>query len=475
MNEVSISDNRNKPLVVLSGPGLSIVVASLGTSMVAVTLPELSEYFQGQDLSPTLVVSVYILATTALIIPVGRAGDLFGKRTVLFCSLCLYILGAFLAFEAPTLPMLIAGRFIQGTGAAGMMAMPLAMVRDLVPSGQVGRWMGAIGTMSAIGTAAGPAVGGAIVAAFGWRAVYLMQIPLALAALALCLLFIQNQKPETRRQGIDFPGAGALVLFLMAVTFLVSHMANGLDGATVLLAAIACGAIVAFFLIEKRTTSPIIPLDLLRSGHLQVSLAMNGIVSLVMMGILVVGPFFLTGGLGLTTAQMGLTMSVGPISSALSGIPAGRLTERIGAGRAVLVGASAMVIATAMMAGLPYVFGLGGFILAFMLLAPGYQVFLAALNTSVMERASEQNRGVTSGVLSLSRNFGFILGAGAVSAIFWSFVRADIGTVEGGQQTALAMAGTFAFCCALTLGVAVLASRLHRDRNNIPQYENGHS
>lgn len=475
MNEFSVSNSKNRPLVVLSGPGLSIVVASLGTSMAAVTLPELSKSFQGQGISPTLVVSVYILATTALIIPVGRAGDLLGKRPVLLFSLCLYILGAFLAFEAPTLPVLVASRFVQSAGAAGMMAMPLAMVRDLVPSAQVGRWMGAIGTMSAIGTASGPAVGGAVVAAYGWRAVYMMQIPLALAALALCLLCIQNQKPETRHQGIDFIGAGALVLFLMAVTFLVSDMANGLDGATVLLCAIACGAFVAFLLIEKRTASPIIPLDLLRSGHLRVSLAMNAIVSLVMMGILVVGPYFLTEGLGLTTAQMGLAMSVGPISSALSGIPAGRLTERIGAGRAVLVGASAMVVATAMMAGLPYVFGLGGFILAFMLLAPGYQVFLAALNTSVMERASEQNRGVTSGVLSLSRNFGFILGAGAVSAVFWFLVRADIGTVDGGQHTAFAMAGTFAICCALTLGVAVLATRLHRDRKSIRQHGNGHS
>lgn len=468
MGAPSISENKSKPLVVLSGPSLSIVLASLGTSTAAVTLPQLSEDFQGLGLSPTLVVSMYILATTALIVPTGRAGDLLGKRTVLFCSLCLYILGAFLAFEAPTLPTLVASRFIQGAGAAGMMAMPLAMVRDLVPSGQVGRWMGAIGTMSAIGTASGPAVGGAVVAAYGWRAVYMMQIPLALAALALCLLCIQNQKPETRRQSIDFPGAGALVLFLMALTFLVSDMSNGLDGAIVLLSAIACGAFVAFLLIEKRTTSPIIPLDLLRSGHLRVSLAMNAIVSLVMMGILVVGPYFLTEGLGLTTAKMGLAMSVGPISSALSGIPAGRLTERIGAGRAVLVGALAMVVATAMMAGLPYVLGPGGFILAFMLLAPGYQVFLAALNTSVMERASEQNRGVTLGVLSLSRNFGFILGAGAVSAVFWSLVQTDTGTVEAGRQTALAMAGTFAICCALILGVAVLASFLHRDRNHIP-------
>lgn len=461
-------ENKNNLLVALSGPGLAIALASLGTSTAAVTLPELSENFQDQGVSPTLVVSMYILATTALIVPVGRTGDLFGKRTVLVSGLCLYILGAFLAFLVPTLPMLAGSRFIQGAGAAGMMAMPLALVRDLVPSGQVGRWMGAIGTMSAIGTASGPAIGGAVAAAFGWRAVYLLQIPPALAALALCLLCIRDLKREPLRQGMNLPGTSALVLFLMALTFLVSDLANGLDPTTALRAALAAGALAAFLMIEKRTAFPIIPLDALRSRHLRISLAMNAIVSLVMMGILVVGPFFLTEGLGLTTAQMGLAMSVGPVSSALSGIPAGRLAERIGAGRAVRLGASVMVVATAMMAGLPFVFGLGGFVFAFMLLAPGYQVFLAALNTSVMERAPEQSRGVISGVLSLSRNFGFILGAGSVSAVFWSLARAGIGAGESGHQTALAMAVTFAICCALTLGMVVLASHLHREENTTP-------
>lgn len=295
-----------------------------------------------------------------------------------------------------------------------------------------------------------------------------MQIPPALAALALCLLCIRDLKREPLRQGVNLPGTSALVLFLMALTFLVSDMANGLDPTTAMLAALAGGALAAFLMIEKRTASPILPLDTLRSKHLRFSLAMNTIVSLVMMGILVVGPFFLTEGLGLTTAQMGLAMSVGPVSSALSGIPAGRLAERIGAGRAVLLGASAMVVATAMMAGLPWVFGLGGFVLALMLLAPGYQIFLAALNTSVMNRAPEQTRGVISGILSLSRKFGFILGAGSVSAVFWSLARAGIGAGDSSQQTALALAGTFAICCALTLGVVVLASHLHREENTTP-------
>lgn len=457
MKKSAKPERRNQTLLALSGPCLSIVLASLGTSTAAVTLPVLSDDFQGQRFDATLVVSIYILATTTLIVPVGRVGDIIGKRRVIISGLCIYILGAFLAFHAFTLPMLVASRFIQGAGAAAMLTMPLALVRDLVSTGQIGRWMGGLGTMSAIGTAAGPAIGGVVVAHFGWRAVYLLQIPIALAALTICLLYLHSQKDASEQKGIDIAGACSLAIFLAAVTFLVSDIANGFDLSSALFTVISIAAIAVFVSIEARTDAPIIPLELLRSAHLRRSLLMHAIVSLVMMGILVVGPFFLTEGLELTTTQMGLIMSVGPISSALSGIPAGRLTEKIGAGRTVFVGAAAMVVATAAMAGLPYLFGLVGFILAFVMLAPSYQIFLAALNTAVMEKASAQDQGVTSGVLNLSRNFGFILGAGAVSIVFWSLVQFETSIEDHAQIIRLAMAGTFAICCILTVGVMLLA------------------
>ncbi|MEM6717461.1 MAG: MFS transporter, partial [Cyanobacteria bacterium P01_C01_bin.147] len=361
-----------------------------------------------------------------------------------------------------TLPVLIVSRFIQGTGAAAMMAMPLALVRDHASTGQLGRWMGVMGTMQAIGTASGPAVGGVAVAALGWRAVYLMQIPMAFAAIVLCLVYLQKSKRSPQQGDVDLLGVGVLVVGLGAVTFLLSDLAHGFDVSIVVLALIAGASLAAFLVIEANTSSPIIPLPLLRSRHFLVSLSTNAIMSLVMMGMLVVGPFFLVGGLALSTAQMGLVMSVGPISSALSGIPAGRFTEQVGAGRAVITGVWAMGIACAAMAILPYFFGLGGFIFAFILLAPSYQVFLAALNTSVMVKAAEQDRGLVAGILNFSRNFGFIVGAGAISAVFWSLSRMEIGIEDGAQPISFAMAGTFAMCSLVLLTWALLMAFARR-------------
>lgn len=459
MNICAEGKDRNLSVAGLFGPCTSIILAALGTSTAAVILPELLSEFRDASLDASLVVSIYILAATALIVPIGRAGDLLGKRKILVFGLSFFTLGAALASYASTLPVLIASRLVQGAGAAAMIALPLAQIRDFVPTGQVGRWMGMMGTMSAIGTASGPALGGAITATFGWRAVFLVQIPIAVIALILCLKYTNENEPTDTRActGIDFVGASALAISLAAFILFVSDLSEGIDPVNAAFLAVAFGALVGFLAIESRTTIPIIPLELLRSTQLRLRLTMNAIVSLVMMGVLVVSPFYLIGGLGLTTAQMGLTMSAGPIASALSGLPAGRVTEWIGSSHAVLLGGMAVTIGTAAMASLPYIFGLGGFIVAFMLLSPSYQVFLAAVNTSVMENAPEQDRCVTSGVLNLSRNIGFILGASVISAIFWALVHVDSGPGDEARKISLAMAGTFAICCVLASGVVLLA------------------
>lgn len=455
---ININEQNNSTKAIL-GPSVSIILAALGISAAAVVLPEVSLEFQDSVFDPSLVVSAYILAVTALIVPAGRAGDVFGKRTVLIYGLILFTIGVLIASFATTLPVLIASRFLQGAGAAAMMAMPLAQVREIAPAGQTGRWMGVMGTMSAIGTASGPALAGGLAGSFDWRAVFLVQIPLAACALTLSAVFLKNSTRDNAQNRIDFAGAVALIIFLAAFVLMISDIKNGIDLSVVLLLVISIFSFSGFWVIESRTKVPLIPLKLLRSVRLRISFILNAAVSLIMMGILIIGPFYLTLGLGLTTAQMGLVMSVGPITSALSGMPAGRLTEKLGPQRTVVFGLSGMIIATAAMAGLPYLFGLSGFILAFMVLTPSYQVFLAALNTSVMERTLEHDQGVTSGLLNLSRNLGFILGASTMGAVFWSIASFDTGLKDDMHNISRAMAGTFACTCVLVSSAMVLLLR----------------
>ena len=155
-----------------------------------------------------------------------------------------------------------------------------------------------------------------------------------------------------------------------------------------------------------------------RDPVLSASLAMSALVSTVMMATLVVGPFYLSRALGLDAALVGIVMSIGPIISALSGVPAGRIVDRLGAPFMVIVGLIAMAAGSIALSVLPATFGIAGYIAAIAVLTPGYQLFQAANNTAVMTDVRPDQRGVMSGMLNLSRNLGLITGASVMGAVF---------------------------------------------------------
>ena len=188
---------------------------------------------------------------------------------------------------------------------------------------------------------------------------------------------------------------------------------------------------------------------------LSAGLATSVLVLTVAMATLVVGPFYLSQALGLDPAAVGLVMSSGPIFSALSGVPAGRIVDRLGAPFMSIVGLIAMAAGSFALAMLPATFGIAGYVAALAMLAPGYQLFQAANNTTVMMDVHADQRGVVSGLLNLSRNLGGITGASVMGAVF----ALASGTVEiaTADPTAVATGMRITFVVAGILIVAALA------------------
>jgi MFS family permease len=181
-----------------------------------------------------------------------------------------------------------------------------------------------------------------------------------------------------------------------------------------------------------------------------------------MMATLVVGPFYLSRALGLDAALVGAVMSIGPVVSALSGVPAGRIVDRLGAARVVIIGLVAMAAGAAGLSALPGMLGLAGYVGAIALLTPGYQLFLAANNTAVMTDVPADQRGVISGMLNLSRNLGLVTGASALGAVFAVASQAVDISAAAPEAVATGMQITFAVAAGLivvALAVAV-ASRV---------------
>lgn len=441
----------------LAALSLAMLLSSLSTSIANIALPTLAGVFAASFQQVQWVVLAYLLAITALIVSVGRLGDIIGRRRLLLAGLAVFTTGSALCGVAPTLWFLVAARMAQGLGAAVMMALAIAFVGGTVPKGRTGSAMGLLGTMSAVGTALGPSLGGLLIGGLGWRAIFFVNVPLGLLAFALARRFLPADPvaPAAGRARFDTLGtlllAGTLAAYALAMTIGRGHF-DLLNAALLAAAILGCGL---FIMAEARVASPLVRLAAFRDAVLSGSLVMNAIVSMVMMATLVVGPFYLSRTLGLGHAAVGLVMSVGPVISALAGIVAGRLVDRTGAPAMVVTGLAAMAAGATILSMLPAASGIAGYIGGIAVLTPGYQLFQAANNTAVMVDVDPARRGVVSGLLSLSRNLGLITGASMMGAVFaLGSGAADVTTATPG---AVAAGLRFTFAIAATAITAALA------------------
>ena len=376
----------------LAGLALCVLLPSLAMSIANVALPSIAGAFDASFGEVQAVVLAYVVANTVFMVFAGKLGDVAGRRRVLAAGAWTFAIAGALSAAAPTLGSLDAARALQGMGAAVMIALAMALVADTVPKERTGRAMGLLGSMSAIGTALGPSLGGFLTAFLGWRAVFVVTVPPALIALHLL--------------GPAAPDAG-------------------LPGSRS----------------ARAVASPA------AEPGLAAALAMSALVASVMMTTLLVGPFYLARTLGLDIAMVGLVMSAGPVVAALSGVPSGRLVDRFGASRTAPYALAGMIAGSAGLALAPIGWGVYGYLLPLAVLTAHYALFQAANNTAVMKDVARDRRGAVSGALNLARNAGFIAGASAMGAVF---ARAGMGVTFAAAAGLTGVALAIAVADAMT-------------------------
>ena len=437
-----------------------MLLSSLGTSIANVGLPTLAQAFNASFQAVQWVVLAYLLAITALIVSVGRLGDLTGRRRLLLAGIFLFTAASVLCGVAPTLWLLIAARAAQGLGAAIMMALTMAFVGETVPKEKTGSAMGLLGTMSAIGTALGPSLGGVLIAGLGWPAIFFINLPLGLLTFVLAHRYLPADSPTRRGPKADSAGFDHLGTLLLALTLAAYALAMtigrgsfGLLNVALLLAAVF--GVGLFALAETKAASPLLRLAMFRNPVLSAGFAMSALVTTVVMATLVVGPFYLSGALALDAARVGLVMSSGPIVAALTGMPAGRIVDRFGAHRMTIAGLIGMAAGCSILPMLPTRFGVPGYIAPLVVITAGYALFQAANNTAVMTNIRPDQRGVISGMLNLSRNLGLITGASVMGTVF--ALGSATTNMMAARPEAVAAGMRIAFAVAAALIVAALA------------------
>lgn len=452
--ETGWNDNATNPAGrvgwALASLSLATLLSSLGTSIASVGLPALMQAFGASFQSVQWVVLAYLLAITTMIVSAGRLADIAGRRPLLLGGIALYTAASALCALAPTLGLLIAARAAQGLGAAVMMALTLAFVAGTVPKARTGSAMGLLGAMSSIGTMLGPSLGGLLITGAGWRAIFLVNVPLGALAFALAWRALPaSGRSEPESKAFDPLGTVLLALTLAAyaLTMTLGRGSFGLLNLG-LLAAAALGAIL-FAITELRVETPLVRLAAFRDPVLTASLAMSLIVATVVMGQLVVAPFYLSRPLGLDPATVGLVLSTAPLVATLAALPAGRLVDRFGAHPMMIAGLSSLVLGAFAMSSIRIAFGIPGYVVPVLALSSGYALFQTANNAAVMSGATADQRGVVSGLVNLSRNLGLITGASLMGAIF-------AGASAGTDATATLLGMQVTFRVAMMLALAAL-------------------
>ncbi|MFN8110751.1 MAG: MFS transporter [Thermoleophilia bacterium] len=435
----------------LAGLALVTLLASLGTSVANVALPTLETAFGASFGQVQWVVLAYLLAVTTMVVGAGRLGDLVGRRRLLTAGVATFTVASAACAAAPALWMLSAARAVQGLGAAAMMALSLAFVAETVPPTRTGRAMGVLGSTSAIGTALGPSVGGVLITAFGWRAIFLVNLPLGLVAMRL----VSRHLPADRRLAGGRPDvAGTLVLAgTLGAYALALTIGKGVVGAGLAAAAVGGGGLLV--VVERRAAVPLVSAETLRDPIQRAGLLTAGLVSTVMMATLVVGPFYLSRALGLAPVLVGAVMSVGPAVVAVAGMPAGRIADAMGARRVTIAGLAAMTAGVLLLVVTPGALGVAGYLGPIVVTTVGYALFQTANNTAVMAGSDPERRGEVSGMLNLARNLGLITGASLMGAVY-AFASGVHGRVHV-EHPATGMRVTFILAAVMLLLATAIA------------------
>jgi MFS family permease len=291
--------------------GLAMFGAALDQTSVAAALPAIARSL-GEVERVSWVIVAYLVATTIAAPVYGRLGDAFGRRRMLLVALAMYALGAALSAVAPSLDLLAAARLVQGFGGGGLISLSVALIAEVVPARERGRYQGWIAAVFAAASAFGPVVGGVLTEAFGWRAVFLLQPPLALVAGWCAVTRLGGASPGTAK-GFAFDWAGLLLfaLFvgpaLLALDYARRLAPGALAGAAglALLAALALGLL---WRQERRARDPLLPLGVLGEASIWRANLLSALVSGAFVGSIAFLPIYFAAVRGLSPSASGVAL-----------------------------------------------------------------------------------------------------------------------------------------------------------------------
>jgi EmrB/QacA subfamily drug resistance transporter len=413
----------------------ALFMIMLDNTVVNVALPSIQQDLGASISGLEWTINGYTLSFAVLLATGGRLGDIFGRRLMFLIGVVIFALSSATAGLAPNETALVLSRVVQGVGAALMMPGTLSIITDAFPAHERGKAMGTWAGVSALALAVGPVLGGFLTEHVSWRAIFYINIPVAIGAVAATLFAVRESRDTSVGRDVDYAGVAVLTVGLTALVLaLVEGNAWGWGSTQVVgLLALAAVALPAFVFVENRVKAPMVQFDLLSDRNFLASVCVALIITFAMMGVFFFLALYMQDILGYSPLEAGIRFL--PSTLMIVGVApvAGRLSDRFGprwliAGGLLIVSASLFSFSR-----IEVDSGYLDLLPGFMLLGIGVAMTMSPMTSAAMNAVPVQKAGIASGVLSMFRMVGGSLGIAVTGAIFQGLVSSRLDTLLGGS------------------------------------------
>jgi EmrB/QacA subfamily drug resistance transporter len=407
---------------------LVVLLASLDQTIVATALPTIVGDLGGLS-HLSWVVTAYLLASTITGPLYGKFGDLYGRKGTLQVAIVIFLIGSALCGIAQNMPELISFRALQGLGAGGLLTTTIAVVGDIIPPRDRGKYQGIFGAVFGVSTIIGPLLGGFFVDNLSWRWIFYVNLPIG----AVCLLVIAavfHTRTERVEHAIDYFGAALLAGTLTCIVLFTS-----LGGTTfkwrspeiAVLIALSVVFLALFIFAEKRASEPILPLELFRNRIFSVCAGIGFIIGLALFGSVTYLPLFLQIVKGRSPTSSGLQLTPMMAGLLVTSIVSGRLISRFGRYKPFpVVGTAVATAGMVLLSRLDLHSNTTYTSLAMVVLGLGLGMVMQVLVLAVQNAVDYRNMGVATAGSLLFRQVGGSIGIAAFGAIFSNRLRGEL-------------------------------------------------
>jgi EmrB/QacA subfamily drug resistance transporter len=406
----------------------ALFMVMLDNTVVNVSLPSIQRDLHASLSALEWTVNAYTLTFAVLMVTGGRLGDIFGRRRMFIFGVIVFGISSAAIGFAPNDTMLVAFRAVQGIGAAFMMPATLSIITQAFPPHQRGMAIGTWAGVSALALAIGPVVGGFLTEQVSWRAIFFINPPIAVGAVAVALFAARESRDETVDKTVDFAGIGAITVGLTALVLALVEGNTWHWGSTrvISLFSVALIGLAAFVTIEMRSKAPMVDFKFFRSRTFLGSSLVAFIVTFAMLSQFFFLALYMQNILHYSPLQAGIRFLPSTLLIIVMGPLAGRLTDRVGPRPLMTLGLAVVATSIFIQSHIGVHTGYGLLLPGFILMGIGMGLVMSPMSTAAMNAVDRTKAGVASGVLSMSRMVGGTFGVAVMGALIATIGRSKI-------------------------------------------------